>query len=207
VNVIAVKVGVPGGIGDLHGVHSGQSLGQSLFVFLHSAVGIETEHSSNALGNGFAGDHHHVLFGQSVHLLGGHNDVLVVGQHEHGLGRHFVHSLQNILGAGIHGLTAGNDAVYAQITEYGSKTVAGAYGHYAQRLFRLCDGGLCGCRLGFLLVHHFFCVLQAHIFDLYRDERAVVHSLVKGFARVVGVDVDLDDLVVVHQHKAVAQTA
>ena len=50
-------------------------------------------------------------------------------------------------------------------------------------------------------------MLQAHIFNLHGNEGAIVNGLVKGFAGVVGVDVNLDDLIVVHQHQAVTQAA
>ncbi len=59
-------------------------------------------------------------------LLGGHDDVAVVGQDEHRLRRDLIDALQNALGGGVHGLPAGHHAVGAQIPEHGGKAVAGA---------------------------------------------------------------------------------
>ena len=47
-------------------------------------------------------------------------------------------------------------------------------------------------------------MLQAHILHLHGDEGAIFNGLVEGPAGVVGVDVNLDNLVVVHQYQAVA---
>ena len=52
--------------------------------------------------------------GQLLGLLGSHDDVLVVGQHENGLGRHALDGSQDILGGGVHGLAAGDDSVGCQ---------------------------------------------------------------------------------------------
>ena len=82
---------------------------------------------------------------------------------------------------------------------------AGADRHEAEGLLRRRDfpglvrlallGGL-GQDLG---------VLIAHILDLHGLKRAVGDGLLQHFAGMVGMDVDLDDLVVVHQHQGVAQ--
>ena len=83
-DVVAVKVGIPGGIGDLHGLHTGEHLGHALGVLLNGALGVEAQHGGNALRNGLAGNDHHLLLGEGTHLLGSHDDVLVVGQHKNG---------------------------------------------------------------------------------------------------------------------------
>ena len=48
-------------------------------------------------------------------------------------------------------------------------------------------------------------MLQTHVLNFYGDKGAVGQGLLQGRGGVVGVDVDLDDLVVIHQHQAVAQ--
>ena len=48
-------------------------------------------------------------------------------------------------------------------------------------------------------------MLQAHIFNFYSYKRAVAHRFVKRRAGVIGMHVDLDDLVIIHQYQAVAQ--
>ena len=153
-DVIAVEVGIPGGVGDLHGVHGVQRLGQGSGVFLDASLGGKAQHGGNALGNGLGGNDHHGLGGQGVHLLGGHDDVLIVGQDKDGLGGNLVHRLQDVLGAGVHGLAAGDDLINAQILEHVRKTRAGADGDDAQRLLRLGD-----LRGDLLLGEHLFRVL------------------------------------------------
>ena len=49
-------------------------------------------------------------------------------------------------------------------------------------------------------------MLQAHILNLHGNEGAVLNGLVKCFTGIVGVDVHLDNLIVVHQNQTVAQT-
>ena len=50
-------------------------------------------------------------------------------------------------------------------------------------------------------------VLAAHVLDLHGLKGAVGQGLLQHLAGVVGVDVDLDDLVIVHQHQGVPQGA
>lgn len=130
---------------------------------------------------------------------GGHDDVLIVGQDKDGLGGNLVHRLQDVLGAGVHGLAAGNDLIDAQILEHVRKTRAGADGDDAQRLLRLCD-----LRGDLLLGEYLLGMLQTHVLDLHRDEGAVVQRLGQRLAGIVGMDMHLDNLVVVHQYEAVA---
>ena len=154
VDVVAVKVGIPGSVGDLHGVHGVQRLGQGSGIFLNTSLGGKAQHSGDALRNGLGGNDHHGLGGQGVYLLGSHDDVLVVGQDKDSLGRHLVHRLQNVLGAGVHGLAAGDDLIDAQILEHVREARTGADGDNAQRLLRLRD-----LRGDLLLGEHLFRVL------------------------------------------------
>src|SRR5699024_11042802 len=97
----------------------------------------------DALGHGAGGDDHHFPALNEAHaLLGGHDDVLVVGQHEHGLGGGAGDLPQNVLGGGAHGLTAGDDAVHAQVPEHGGQAAAGTHGHHAVLLLGGDDTGL-----------------------------------------------------------------
>ncbi len=52
---------------------------------------------------------------QLFRLFRRHNDVFVVGQHKDGLGRRGFHGVKDVVGAGIHGLTAADDLIHAQI--------------------------------------------------------------------------------------------
>ena len=101
--------------------------------------------------------------------------------------------------AAIAAQEAGVDRIFYDL-EYVGKAVTGADGDNAQGLLGSGDlGGL------LVLGHDLLGVLQAHVLDLDGDEGAVVDGLVQCLAGVVGVDMDLDDLLVVHQHQAVAQ--
>ncbi|MPN37466.1 hypothetical protein SDC9_184985 [bioreactor metagenome] len=51
-----------------------------------------------------------------------------------------------------------------------------------------------------------FRVLLAHVFDLHGEQRAVGEGLLQHLAGVVGVDMNLDDFVVIHQYQAVPQS-
>src|SRR5699024_1208743 len=92
--------------------------------------------SGDALGHCLGGQDHHLLaFGKGHTLLGGHDDVAVVGQHEDDFRRSGINLLHNIVGGGVHGLTAANDTVSAQIPEYSGQAVAGGYRHHTILLF------------------------------------------------------------------------
>ena len=199
-DVMAVEIGISCGIGDLHGFHGVQGLGHGCGILFFSSLGIEAEHSRHALRNGLAGDDHNLLGGQGLHLLCGHDDILVVGQDKHGFRRNLVDSLQNILGAGVHGLAAGNQSIHAQIVEHILNACTDADRDNAERLFRIRNLGS-----HLLLAHHLFGVLQTHVLDLRGDERAILQSCLQSQSGIVGMDMDLDDLIVVHQNQAVAQ--
>ena len=141
-----------------------------------------------------------MLFRQSVHLLGGHDNILVVGQDEHRLRRDLIDHQKNVLGGGIHGLPAGDHAIHPKILKHGSNAVSGAHRDRAVFLFRRSD-----LRLKLLLAHDLLRVLKAHILHLHRNEGAIGQGLLHGLAGVVRMNMDLNDLVVVHQHQAVAQ--
>ena len=100
-------------------------------------------------------------------------------------------SLEDVLGGGVHGLSAGDDAVHSQVMEDLGQAGAGADRHESEGLLRRRDfpglvrlallGGL-GQDLG---------VLSAHILDLHGLKRAVGDGLLQHFAGMVGMDVDL----------------
>ena len=61
VDVVAVKVGIPGGICDLHGVHGSEGLAHGRRICLFLSLGVEAQHGGDALGHGLGGNDHHVL--------------------------------------------------------------------------------------------------------------------------------------------------
>ena len=211
----AVKIGVAGGIGDLSGGHrlggSHHGLSNRLGI---GFVRIEAHHGGDALRHGGSGDHHDLLLCQARALLGRHDDVLVVGQDKHHFAGGAVDLLENRLGGGVHGLTAGHNGVHAQRPEGVRKTVSGAYSHEAVPLFR----GSHGVFLIFQLLLHSVQIvgavgltagcqivpLGAHILNLGQLQRAVLLGLCQGIAGNIGVNVDLEALVVLTDHQTVA---
>ena len=123
----AVEVGVAGGVSDLAGGHIGQSLGHSLGVGLLIGVQIHHHHGGDALRHGLAGDDHHILGSQCVDLLGSHDDILVVGQDVDHLGGGFLDLAQDVLGGGVHGLTAANHIVGTQFPEQVHHALTGSH--------------------------------------------------------------------------------
>ena len=151
--------------------------------------------------------------------MGSHDDVAVVGQNKHGLSGDLIDPGQNTLRGGVHGLTAGNHGVAAKIPEHGGKAVAGADGQKAHGLFRGgylvaafsvfqfflngvqiigALGGLAsGQRVG----------LRAHILNLRQLQCAVFLGFRQGRAGNVGMDMDLEGLVILADDQTVANAA
>ena len=151
--------------------------------------------------------------------MGSHDDVAVVGQNKHGLSGDLIDPGQNTLRGGVHGLTAGNHGVAAKIPEHGGKAVAGADGQEAYGLF----GG--GYLVTAFSVFQFFLNgvqiisalgglaggqrvgLRAHILDLRQLQRAVFLGFRQGCTGNVGMDVDLEGLVILTDDQTVADAA
>ena len=77
----AVKLGVPGRVGDLHGAHLAHGLLHGGGVLRLFPVGVDGDHGGNALGHRLGLEDDDLLVLHQIHaLLGGHDDVLVVGQ-------------------------------------------------------------------------------------------------------------------------------
>ena len=155
-------------------------------------------------------------------MLGSHDDVLVVREDkDRGSGR-VLNRFQNIIGGRVHGLTAGDDVVSAQFEEEIGHAVARAHGDdtifllrfridlfFRRRGFHIFEffldlikiiGGL-GLFAGFELLG-----LGDHVLDFGQLERAVFLALIQGVARHVGMDMDLENLIVVTDDKGVADT-
>ncbi len=94
--LLAVELAVAGGEGDKAGGNLVGRLHHVDGVGVLGGVRVEVQHSGDALGNGAGGQHDHRAVRQLLGLLGGHNDVFVVGQHKHRLGGHALHGGQDI---------------------------------------------------------------------------------------------------------------
>ena len=212
----AVKVAVAGGVSDLGGGDGGggvqHGLGDDLGIGL---LGVGVHHGGDALGHGGGGDDDDFLLRQTLALLSGHDDVLVVGQHEHHLAGGQVDLLEDGLGGGVHGLAAADDAVRTQVAEGGFQTLAGTHGQEAVPLFGGSEGDLLlGGSHGLFVIQivgadglfagGHIVGLDAHVLDLADLQNTVLLGLVDGVAGDVGVDVDLEGVVVFADDQAVA---
>ena len=165
---------------------------------------IKYQHGRKAFRNGLGGQNTHFAISQVDGLLGSHDDVLVVGQNKDGLGRSGMDCRQDVVGGGVHGLTALDHIGHAQILEELLHTVASAHSYKAI--------GIAGVHWGILeaashrLADRLLVVgmLFPHIFDLDLGQSAVLQSILQGITGVVGVYMALDDVVIVHHHSTVA---
>ena len=143
-DVAPFKVRVARGVCNLHRRHACQTFGHQLRVLTGGLRLVEAQHRRDALRNGFGGYNHDFTRRQLLRRLRRHNDVLVVGEHKDNLCRGLLDGMKNVLGRGVHGLSALNDAVGAEIAEHTGKTFSRADGDKAEGLFRRGGRGLCG---------------------------------------------------------------
>ena len=217
VDLKAVKIGIAGGVGDLHGGDGIETVVHGGDVVLQIHRRVEIQHGGDALRNGLAGDDNDLLIRQGSGLLGGHDDVLVVGQDEHDLRRSALDGLEDVVGGRVHGLTALNDLVNAEVTENARETGACADGNGAVLLGR--SGASCllmaaGLQLlldGFEIVgracgaaRRQIVMLHTHVLDLGKLKRAVFLGFVQRLPWNVRMDMDLERLVVLADDETVA---
>ena len=157
-------------------------------------------------GNGLGGDHDDLfILGQFPGLVGGQDDVLVVGVDENGLGVYLADGVQHIFRTGIHGLASLDEIVHSQLRKDPAESFAHRYGdktclffRLGRRLFRLLRGQALRVPYDFLVV--FF----PHVVDLHTGQRTVGKRFLKGKAGIVGMYVYLYDLVVRHHHHRIS---
>ena len=126
--------------------------------------------------------------------------VLVVGEDDDYLRRHGIHRTEDIVGRGVHGLSAYDHSICARILEHGSDAVTVCDGYYAVLLFG--SGRLGSLRLKELT--HTLLTLQLHVVYLHVAQIPHGKAFLKGKSGVVGMHMDLDDIVVVYDYCAVA---
>lgn len=103
--------------GHLAGLHVGVGLGHRLDVLFEAGALVETEQGGERLGHAPRGNHGARRLGQLAGALGGHDDVLVVGQDDDGVGVHPTRRIKQVLRGRVHGLPAGHHHVHAQALE------------------------------------------------------------------------------------------
>ena len=198
---MTVILAVPGRKGHLTGAYLFSSLGHVHLVFLSVDGLIEYQHSRQTLRNGLGGQDTHFTVCQVDGLLRCHDDVLVVGQNKDCLGRGGMNSRQNIIGGGVHGLTALDHIGHTQILEELLHTVTGTYCHKAIGIARINRSILETGSHGFPYCLLVVGMLLPHILDLDLGQRAVPQSILQGIAGVIGVHMALDDVIVVHYRR------
>ena len=213
----AVVHGVADRVGDFAGldvldvrVHVGE-------VLLGALGGVEHRERGVALGDRLRGeDVDLLLFDDLRRRFGGEEDVLVVGDDDHGVGIDRIARLDEILDRGIHRLAAFDDEVAAHLDEGFLEAVAVDDGDDRVFLLDARRGGggvlvaaVAGFALGVglmgRLVHHDFGMLDRHVLDLEVDEEAEALAEVQDVAGGLRMDVDLQDVVVLDADERVAE--
>ena len=177
--------------GDLDGAHGCRRLLHRLEVLLQVAAGAEGKDGGDALGDRGGGEHLHPFAGHARRLLGGQDDVLVVGQDDDVLGGGGLDGLQQLAGAGVHGGAAAHHDG-PQAAEGLGQAVARGHRHHRRR------------RLQRLLQLEEEPRLLADVLDAHLQQFAYVGADADGAARVVGMDVGAHQALVAHGHHRVA---
>ena len=133
-----VNDGIPHGIGHFRTLHLPDFFVHCLLIQRSILIRNKINCRRNSLRNGLGRNHNQLLvFRDRGSLIRCQNDVLVVRKNEHRICVHLLHSIQNVLRARIHRLSAGNDIIHAKTTENVRKSFAGAHCNHADVLLRL----------------------------------------------------------------------
>ncbi len=112
-----IKITVPSCKGNLPGPNPFIRFLHGELVGLDICICIEREHCRQSLRDRPGLQHHHIPIRELGRLLRCHNDVLVVGQHEHCFCRGRVHRRKDVVGRRIHRLTARDDVIRSEVLE------------------------------------------------------------------------------------------
>lgn len=164
---------------------------------------IDRQHGRNTLRDGLC-RHDDPPFSprRDDRLLGSHDDILVVRQHENDFRRNGIDSVQNVVGGRVHGLTALYHNVRAEVGEQALEALAGSNGYKAKLLLYGDDHALLGrvCRA----LDHLGGVLLTHVFDFNGQQRTEFQALLERLVRLVGVNVYLDDIIILDNNQRIA---
>ena len=166
-------------------------------VLIAAPLGPKRDHRGDALGHAVRFDDMQLLLGQPHDLLGGGDDVAVVGQQEDFVVRDRFDGREHVLRAGIHRLAAFDDRVHAQALEDLDQAAPRDHRDEADTV------GACGtgARRGASGLED-AAVLRRHIADVELQQLAVAPREVDHAGRVVGVHVHLDELGLTdHEHR------
>ena len=184
--------------------------GHDLKVLVVALLQIVADHGRDALRNRLRRyDEDPAVLHQSLGLGGGEDDIFVVRKDEYRFRMGFFDGIEHIIRAGIHGLSAFDQHIHAKSFEDIAHAVPDRDGYKSGLLLRaIFFFGLFFLfplpgRLHFGFAEQLLLVLDAHVVDLHAAEAAVFKRFLKCLPRVVGVDMDLDDVVIRHKHQAV----
>ena len=137
-------------------------------------------------------------------LFCGHINVFVVGKNEHNFARSCTNGFNNIFRAWVHRLPAAYDNICSEVFKNGSDTVA--RGNADKPVFFLGCGGNSLFLFVFLLgfARRKLRMLFFHIFNFDLGKNTVFKAFGKDFARVVGMNMEFDEILIVNENAAVA---
>ena len=147
-------------------------------------------------------DDHLFLLGEMNRLLGSHDDILVVRQHENDFCRNGIDSVQNVVGGRVHGLATLYHNVCAEVGEQALEALAGSNGYKAKLLLCGDDHALLG-RVRRAL-DDLGGMLLTHVFDFNGQQRTEFQALLERLVRLVGVNVYLDDIIILDNNQRIA---
>ena len=164
---------------------------------------IDRQHGRNTLRDGLGRhDDHLFLLGEMNRLLGSHDDILVVRQHENDFCRNGIDSVQNVVGGRVHGLAALYHNVRAKVGKQGFETLTGSNGYKAKLLLCGDDHALLG-RVRRAL-NYLGGMLLTHVLDFNGQQRTEFQALLERLVRLVGVNVYLDDIIILDNNQRIA---
>ena len=184
-------------VGDLRALDQ-LDAGQHIFaVLLGAQIRREVDDRGDPLRDGRGRDHDGLAVLRELRgLSGGHHDVLVVGQDIDRIRIDLFHGVQDVVRAGIHGLTAFDHAVHAQAAEDLRDPVADSDRDKGDLLVGHLSLGLSGLRLsGCLLLRGRLGgsgLLQLPVFDDQLPELTVLEALLDGQSRIIGLQLHAD---------------
>ena len=146
-------------------------------------------------------------------LICDHADILVIGEYEYDLGGCLHYRVKYILSRGVHRLSTRDDIVRTDVLEHCADTVAHTNADKAILLFDSSNGVFGLLLQGRLCLSLCLCftarksgMLILHILDLNGCKTTELDRLGKHRTGIVGVDMKLDDALIVNEHRAVTNT-
>src|SRR3972149_3053701 len=186
-----LKAGGAGGPGNLHRLYLLAGLLHGLDIDLQGGLVVQGQDGGHPLGDAGGGDHLYLLLGQGAGLLGGEDNIGVVGQDDDPVRGDGLNGRGELPGAGVHGLPPRDDGGGPQALEDLEQALPRDHHYCGQGQGG--GPGMAHLQIGPVLVIHI----------PYLD--GVEHPLTDGRAQdlpgVKGVDVDPEVLLIPHHHQ------